>query len=167
MTRFAAAFWVCLGLALALVAACQNPTQAPNELGGCTPTHDASCSGGSKGGGGSSGSSDSGGASDALQGGDAACGTIGQSLNSPNPQCEPCIEANCCTPDALCTANSACSLIVSCVRTNCTTNDPICVGGCENPYQTGVTDYNDLGSCLAAQCPSCPQLPQGAPNGDL
>jgi hypothetical protein len=53
------------------------------------------------------------------------------------------------------------------VQTNCPTKDLICIGNCENLYQTGVNAYNDLGSCLAGQCQSCPQLPQGAPNGDL
>ena len=101
-------------------------------------------------------------------GGDASCGAAGQTLNTSNPNCAPCIAASCCSSDTLCSNNAACLAIVSCTQTTCMPNDTICVGNCENSQQGGVSDYNDFGSCLAANCnPQCPALMQGSPTGDL
>jgi hypothetical protein len=166
--------FVALGVGFAAASGCQGPTPQPAELGNCTPIKDASCSSGNVGGGGSGGSADGGDSGDdsgSSGGADASCGAAGQALNTSNPNCATCIAASCCTSDTLCSANSAALAIVTCVETNCSPQqqqpDPVCVGNCENAQQTGVNDYNDFGSCLAANCPACPALPQGTPTGDL
>ena len=139
----------------------------PPELGDCVKTGDAACTTPDPGGGhgagpgGDSGTSDTG----VIVSG---CGTAQELLASQNTSCVPCVEGTaeaggdgCCGADMVCSAQAACTNLVSCM-VGCSASDTTCQNTCENNNPNGVQAYNDFAACLATNCtPQCPTLPTG------
>jgi hypothetical protein len=112
----------------------------------------AACKGGTSGTTGGASTTATGGTGGATgTGGNApGCGTT---QYSTSPQCESCMESNCCSELLSCTGGTPCDGLLKClVANNCTAGDPTCITTCENANSAGVPFVMALNNCFDNSC---------------
>jgi hypothetical protein len=108
---------------------------------------------------GDSGVQDSGTGTDTGSGGDGgSCGTI---TVGTSPNCQPCMNTNCCSQLGACSNDTNCTNLITCLQPCFFADggaDQTCENNCGNTAgQTAISEYNAIGQCLQSSCSTvCP-----------
>lgn len=136
--------------ALLAFAACQSSEALPPPLGNCVA--DSGCSPATGIGGGGGGGTGTDGGADAA----ATMCTVEPAAS----QCDQCAAGKCCPSLGACTSSVDCRQLLSCIL-NCPSTG--CVTACKQQFPSGTQAYQNLESCLQADCPICAESGVGDP----
>lgn len=67
------------------------------------------------------------------------------------PDCELCMESNCCSEMQGCADGTDCDALLDCANA-CAENDSACVDACVNAHDQGLTDFQLLQQCYSMTC---------------
>jgi hypothetical protein len=96
-------------------------------------------------------------------GNDGAAGSSVCTSQSTDALCLQCASARCCGPLDACGANTTCQNLAMCETSPTCIGSATCTSQCEHDYAGAVTQYGELTSCLALDCPVCSELGAGDP----